>query len=80
MTDYRERVYLISIFQLSFASQEKRTDLYLSIEDWKMLSALMPGDIYRFFDFASRPCWGVITNTQFAGNNTGKGATCSSLS
>jgi hypothetical protein len=32
--DYKERVYLLHIFQLAFSSQEHRRDIYLKIQDW----------------------------------------------
>ncbi len=48
MTDYRERVYLLSIFQLAYSSQEKRTEVYLRIKDWKLFSAQLPDDIHQF--------------------------------
>ncbi|MDP4159649.1 MAG: EcsC family protein [Bacillota bacterium] len=33
--DYRERLFLLYVFQLTFSGQEKRTDLYKLIRDWE---------------------------------------------
>ncbi len=48
MSDYKERVYLLSIFQLAYSSQEKRTEVYMRIKDWKTYSANLPDDIHQF--------------------------------
>jgi hypothetical protein len=46
--DYRERVYLLFIFQLAFSSQEKRKEVYLKMEDWENFSKQLPDDIHQF--------------------------------
>jgi len=46
--DYRERVYILYIFQLAFSSQEKRKEIYLHMNNWKHQSALLPEDIHQF--------------------------------
>jgi hypothetical protein len=46
--DYRERVYLLFIFQLAFSSQEKRKEVYLKMEDWDNFSKQLPEDIHQF--------------------------------
>lgn len=33
--DYRERLYLLFVFQLAFSSQEKRPDLYYKLSHWE---------------------------------------------
>lgn len=46
--DYRERVYLLYIFQLAFSSQEHRKNIYQKIEQWKEHAAQLPEDINQF--------------------------------
>ena len=46
--DYRERVYILYIFQLAFSSQEKRKEIYLHMNNWKEQSKLLPEDIHQF--------------------------------
>jgi hypothetical protein len=46
--DYKERVYLLYIFQLAFSSQEHRRNIYRKIENWKQSSAELPADIHEF--------------------------------
>ncbi len=48
MSDYKERVYLLSIFQLAYSSQENRNEVYKRIKDWKVFSAQLPDDIHQF--------------------------------
>ncbi|HET9745715.1 MAG TPA: EcsC family protein [Chitinophagaceae bacterium] len=46
--DYKERVYLLYIFQLAFSSQEQRRKVYVQLEDWNKLQQALPGDINQF--------------------------------
>lgn len=46
--DYRERVYLLHIFQLAFSSQEQRRQVYLQLENWQKLVQHLPEDIHQF--------------------------------
>jgi hypothetical protein len=46
--DYRERVYLLHIFQLAFSSQEQRRKVYLHIEKWQEQVRYLPEDIHEF--------------------------------
>ncbi|MBX0333527.1 EcsC family protein [Pontibacter sp. HSC-14F20] len=46
--DYRERVYLLHIFQLAFSSQERRREVYLQIEHWQQQAQHLPEDIHQF--------------------------------
>ena len=48
LNDYRERVYLLFIFQLAFSSHENRKDVYLKMEDWSTFSRQLPDDIHQF--------------------------------
>ena len=47
-SDYKERVYLLHIFQLSFSSSEHRKSVYLQMRNWKHRSAQFPDDINQF--------------------------------
>ncbi|MDF7816642.1 EcsC family protein [Runella sp. MFBS21] len=46
--DYRERVYILHIFQLAFSSQQRRKEVYLQMVDWEHKSKLLPEDIHAF--------------------------------
>lgn len=46
--DYKERIYLLYIFQLAFSSQEHRRNVYEKIVDWKEKSSQLPEDIHSF--------------------------------
>jgi len=46
--DYRERLYMLYIFQLAFSSAEERKKVYLQIEDWDEKLNELPTDIHEF--------------------------------
>ena len=46
--DYKERIYLLNIFELTFSSDENRKKVYLKIADWKVKSEELPDDIHQF--------------------------------
>ena len=46
--DYKERVYILYIFQLAFSSHEHRRNVYLKMIDWDDKSKALPDDINRF--------------------------------
>lgn len=46
--DYKERLFILYIFQLAFSSAQKRKEIYLKLEDWKNLSKDLPEDINKF--------------------------------
>ena len=46
--DYRERVYLLHIFQLAFSSQERRQEVYRQIEHWQQQAQHLPENIHQF--------------------------------
>ncbi|WP_187260526.1 EcsC family protein [Pontibacter beigongshangensis] len=46
--DYKERVYLLYIFQLAFSSQEQRRQVYLKMVNWEAQKHLLPPDIHQF--------------------------------
>lgn len=46
--DYRERLYLLYIFQLAFSSQHQRRQVYRQIEHWEQRKQDLPADIHQF--------------------------------
>ncbi|AMM52923.1 ecsC [Rufibacter sp. DG15C] len=46
--DYRERVYLLHIFQLAFSSHQHRREVYLQMVDWETQKQHLPEDINEF--------------------------------
>lgn len=48
VNDYRERVYILNIFQLAFSSQQHRQKVFEQIVDWDRKSKEMPEDINAF--------------------------------
>jgi hypothetical protein len=46
--DYKERVYLLHIFQLTFSSQQHRNQIYRIMEDWEHQKDMLPEDINQF--------------------------------
>ncbi|MFD0749797.1 EcsC family protein [Mucilaginibacter calamicampi] len=46
--DYKERLYILYIFQLAFSSQQKRNEVYKLIENWKEYSETLPVDVQEF--------------------------------
>ena len=46
--DYKERVYLLHIFELAFSSHEHRKEVYLKMVYWKEQSKQLPEDIHQF--------------------------------
>ena len=48
VNDYRERVYILYIFQLAFSSQERRQIVYQHLANWSEHSRELPEDINQF--------------------------------
>jgi len=48
VSDYRERVYMLYVFQLAFSSQERRQAVYKHLADWPRHSRELPEDINQF--------------------------------
>lgn len=48
VNDYKERLYILYIFQLAFSSQEHRRNVFEQIVDWKEKSSQLPEDIHHF--------------------------------
>lgn len=46
--NYKERVYLLHIFELAFSSHEHRRNIYLKMTDWDEKSKSLPDDINEF--------------------------------
>jgi hypothetical protein len=46
--DYKERLYILYIFQLAFSSQEFRHGIYERIENWEQKTKDLPPDIHGF--------------------------------
>ena len=48
INDYKERVYLLHIFELAFSSDSHRRDVYVEMIDWDNKSKSLPDDINQF--------------------------------
>jgi hypothetical protein len=46
--DYKERLYILHIFQLAFSSQQQRREVYLKMDHWADRSHELPADIHEF--------------------------------
>jgi hypothetical protein len=46
--DYKERVYLLHIFELAFSSHAHRKSIYLKMENWDQKTKEFPADIHQF--------------------------------
>lgn len=46
--DYKERVYMLHIFQLAFSSPQHRKMVFEQITDWNTKSKALPDDIHAF--------------------------------
>ena len=46
--DYKERVYILHIFELAFSSHVHRRKIYLEMVDWNQKSKDLPEDIHQF--------------------------------
>lgn len=46
--DYKERVYILHIFELAFSSHKHRKTIYLKMENWDQKSKELPADINQF--------------------------------
>ena len=46
--EYKERVYLLHIFELAFSSHEHRKNIYLKMVNWNEKSTELPDDINQF--------------------------------
>lgn len=48
LDDYKERIYLLHIFELAFSSHVHRKAVYLKMTDWSRKSKALPADIHQF--------------------------------
>ena len=48
VNDYKERVYMLYVFQLAFSSDEHRRNIYLKMINWQEQSKQLPADINQF--------------------------------
>lgn len=48
VSDYRERLYILHIFQITFSNQAQRGRVYANLADWDGYLAKLPGDIHAF--------------------------------
>jgi hypothetical protein len=48
VSDYKERVYLLHIFELAFSSDAHRKTVYLKMTDWEQKKQALPDDINQF--------------------------------
>lgn len=46
--NYKERLYILYIFQLAFSSQSKTNEIFVEMEDWEDTSNSFPEDINEF--------------------------------
>lgn len=46
--DFKERIFILHIFQLSFSSQQHRNKIYEIVADWENQKELIPDDIHQF--------------------------------
>jgi len=46
--DYKERLYILYIFQLAFSSQERRNEVYELMAGWQGYSGSLPGTVDEF--------------------------------
>ncbi|WP_462243702.1 EcsC family protein [Ferruginibacter sp.] len=48
MNDYKERVYLLHIFELAFSSDAHRKNIFIKMTDWEDKRKTLPEDINQF--------------------------------
>jgi len=46
--DYKERLYILHIFQLAFSSHEHRRNVFLQMQDWDQKKNQLPDDVHAF--------------------------------
>jgi uncharacterized protein (DUF697 family) len=46
--DYKERIYLLHIFQLAFSSQQHRREVFQQMINWNQKKQQLPDDIHQF--------------------------------
>lgn len=48
VTDYRERLFMLHIFQLAFSGPRHRQTVFLRLRNWDAYSQQLPDDIHQF--------------------------------
>ncbi|RYG24445.1 MAG: EcsC family protein [Chitinophagaceae bacterium] len=48
VTNYKERLYILHIFQLAFCSDQQRKSCYLQMQNWDEVVKTLPADIKEF--------------------------------
>ena len=48
VNDYKERVYLLHIFELAFSSDVHRKNIYIKMNNWEQQRKNLPDDIHQF--------------------------------
>jgi uncharacterized protein (DUF697 family) len=46
--DYKERLYILYIFQLTYSSQQRRNEIYHLLQNWESYSILLPANADEF--------------------------------
>lgn len=46
--DYKERVYILHVFQLAFSSAKHRRNVFMTMKNWNEKSKSLPEDIHQF--------------------------------
>jgi hypothetical protein len=46
--DYKERLYILHIFELAFSSQEHRRNVYIEMQNWEEKKLALPDNINQF--------------------------------
>lgn len=48
ISDYKERLYILHVFQLAFSSQERKNEVYKTVLDWDNYIKELPDDLNSF--------------------------------
>jgi hypothetical protein len=48
VADYKERVYILHVFQLAFSSAQHRNKIFVNMMNWSEKAATLPADIHQF--------------------------------
>lgn len=48
VSDYKERIFILHVFQITFSSQQQRQHLFLMLDNWDIYKEQLPDDINKF--------------------------------
>lgn len=48
VNDYRERLYILYVFQLAFSSAQRRSEVYRRLQNWNDYARDLPNDLHHF--------------------------------